>query len=129
MTNRVGGPQGLSLVFGTSEFPGAYPAGPAPIEAFLWRGALDTLSSLPLASADPFGGIIITDWYTRPGDTAERFKATVYMEGPQPDVTVSVFRQVNRGGRWVDAPASAASRDDLRNRILFRARQLREVSG
>ncbi len=32
------------------------------VNAYLWRGALDTLSFLPLTSADPFGGVIITDW-------------------------------------------------------------------
>ena len=27
---------------------------------FLWRASLDVVSSLPIASADPFGGVIIT---------------------------------------------------------------------
>ena len=49
------------------------------VNAFLWRGALDTISFMPLASADPFGGVIITDWYTPPGTSGERFKATVYI--------------------------------------------------
>ncbi|MEK7801229.1 MAG: DUF3576 domain-containing protein, partial [Pseudomonadota bacterium] len=34
------------------------------VNAYLWRAALDTVSFMPLASADPFGGTIITDWYT-----------------------------------------------------------------
>lgn len=34
---------------------------------FLSRhAALDTMSFMPLASADPFGGVIITDWYVAP---------------------------------------------------------------
>jgi Domain of unknown function (DUF3576) len=36
------------------------------VNAFLWRGALDTIAFMPLSSADPFGGVIITDWYTPP---------------------------------------------------------------
>jgi hypothetical protein len=36
------------------------------VNAYLWRAALDTLSFMPLASADPFGGTIITDWYSPP---------------------------------------------------------------
>ena len=32
-----------------------------PINSFLWRGALETISFMPLASADPIGGTIITD--------------------------------------------------------------------
>ena len=49
------------------------------VNAFLWRGALDTIAFMPLASADPFGGVIITDWYTPPGTSGERFKATIYI--------------------------------------------------
>ena len=32
------------------------------VNAFLWRATLDTISFVPLSSADPFGGVIITDW-------------------------------------------------------------------
>ncbi len=58
------------LTFGTGK--GAKGAGGGQgtgigVNAYLWRGALDTLSFMPLASADPFGGTIITDWYTPPG--------------------------------------------------------------
>ena len=31
------------------------------VNGYLWRAALDTVSFMPLASADPFGGTIITD--------------------------------------------------------------------
>ncbi|HAD24791.1 MAG TPA: DUF3576 domain-containing protein, partial [Alphaproteobacteria bacterium] len=31
------------------------------VNSFLWRATLDTLAFMPLASADPFGGVIITD--------------------------------------------------------------------
>jgi hypothetical protein len=125
--NRVGGPTGLSLTFGTN-WNGIEPPSPEiGVNPFLWRGALDTVSSLPLASAEPLGGIIITDWYSRPGDASERFKTTVYMEGPElhaSGVRVTMFRQVNRGGRWVDAPANPAMQTELQNRILERTRQL-----
>ena len=36
------------------------------VNAFLWRATLDTMSVWPIASADPFGGVIITDWYAPP---------------------------------------------------------------
>jgi len=49
------------------------------VNSFLWRASLDTLSFMPLASADPFGGVIITDWYADPTTPNERFKATVYI--------------------------------------------------
>ena len=35
-----------------------------PINPFLWRASLEVVDFMPLASADPFGGIIITDWYS-----------------------------------------------------------------
>ena len=41
------------------------------VNAYLWRATLDTISFLPLTSADPFGGVIITDWY-QPPELAQR---------------------------------------------------------
>ena len=49
------------------------------VNSFLWRASLDTLSFLPLSSADPFGGVIITDWYAPPESPNERFKVTAYI--------------------------------------------------
>ena len=34
------------------------------VNVYLWRAALETIDFLPLAQADPFGGVIITDWYS-----------------------------------------------------------------
>ncbi len=101
------------------------------VNAFLWRGALDTLSFLPLSSADPFGGVIITDWYAPADATNERFKATAYILGRElrsDAIRVSVFRQVNQGGRWVDAPVNPVVQADIENKVLDRARRLRERS-
>ena len=83
---------------------------------------------MPLASADPFGGVIITDWYSPPGATGERFKATAYVMGRQlrsDGVRVSVFRQVRGGNSWVDAPVAASTGAELEDRVLARARELR----
>ena len=44
-----------------------------PINSFLWRGALETISFI-LASADPIGGTIITDWYSTEINENERCK-------------------------------------------------------
>ena len=49
------------------------------VNAFLWRSTLDTLAFMPLQEVDPFGGVIITDWYANPELPTERFKATVYI--------------------------------------------------
>ena len=101
------------------------------VNAYLWRGALDTLSFMPLQSADPFGGVIITDWYTPPASNGERFKATAYILGRQlraDGIRVSIFRQVQQGGQWVDAPISPATATDIENKVLARARELRTQS-
>ena len=99
------------------------------VTAFLWRGALDTISFMPLASADPFGGVIITDWYTPPGTTGERFKATVYIlsrDLRSDGLRVNIFRQVIQNDQWVDAPVAESTVGDIENKVLARARQMRE---
>ena len=109
-------------------------AAPAPVagigvNSFLWRASLDTLAFMPLASADPYGGVIITDWYTNPEKADERFKATVYILDTRlraDGLTVTVFKQTKGAdGNWVDSPASNQTGVDIENSILTRARQLR----
>jgi hypothetical protein len=98
------------------------------VNAYLWRGALETLSFMPLASADPFGGVIITDWYEPPMNANERFKATAYILGRQlraDGVRVQVYRQVLQGGQWVDSAVSPNISADIENKVLERARELR----
>ncbi len=98
------------------------------VNAYLWRSALDTLAFMPLASADPFGGVIITDWYEPPTSPGERFKATAYILGRQlraDGIRISVFRQVQDGSAWVDAPVSPATGSEITNKVLARARELR----
>lgn len=95
---------------------------------YLWRASLDTLSALPLVSTDPFGGTIIYDWKSFEGSTDERIKATVYILDSRlraDGVKVSVFRQTNQDGTWVDADADPETGIQLENAILVRARNLK----
>lgn len=100
------------------------------VNSFLWRGALDTISFMPLTSADPFGGVIMTDWYTPPATPNERTKVQVYVlarELRADAIRATVFRQVKTGaGAWTDAPVAADSGTKLENAILARARELRQ---
>ncbi|WP_374381033.1 DUF3576 domain-containing protein [Dongia sp.] len=99
------------------------------VNSLLWRASLDTISFMPLVSADPFGGVIITDWYTPPATPDERFKVNVYILGRAlraDGIRASVFRQQNQGGTWIDAPVALNTATDLENAILTRARQLRQ---
>lgn len=102
------------------------------VNGFLWRASLDTLSFLPLASADPFGGVIITDWYSPPESPNERFKVTAYILGRQlrsDGIRIAVFRQVAQPGRgWVDSKVEDQTGAKLEAAILSRARELRIAS-
>lgn len=98
------------------------------VNAFLWRASLDTLNFMPLASADPFGGVIITDWHSEATAPNERFKATVYILDTRlraDALNVSLFRQTQTNGQWVDAPVNPDTEIQIENQILRRARELR----
>lgn len=99
------------------------------VNTFLWRATLDTLSFMPLVSADPYGGVIITDWYISPDTPTERFKATVYILDSRlraDGLNVSIVKEVRGAdGQWTAAPVSAQTETDVENAILTRARQLR----
>ena len=99
------------------------------VNSFLWRASLDTVSFMPLASADPFGGVIITDWYSPPKTPDERFKVNVFILGRDlraDGVRASVFHQKkDPKGQWVEAAVDANTATDLENAILTRARQIR----
>src|SRR5277367_1667387 len=99
------------------------------VNSYLWRATLDTLAFMPLSSADPYGGVVITDWFTNPEKQDERFKCTVYILDTRlraDGLNVTVFKQVkDAGGAWVDASAADQTSTDIENAILTRARQLR----
>ena len=125
------GPDGLSL--STDPSRGTPEAGGGiGVNSFLWRATLDTVVFLPVSSADPFGGVILTDWYTPPGSPGERFKLNVYILDRQlraDGLRVAVFRQVrDPTGEWIDAPVNEQTPTALEDTILTRARELRVIS-
>jgi len=101
------------------------------VNSYLWRAAIDTLSFAPLISADSSGGVIVTDWYSRPNNPGERVKLTVSIldqELRADALRVAASRQVNQNGAWVAAPVTAATVQKLEDIILTRARDLRRGS-
>jgi hypothetical protein len=101
------------------------------VNSYLWRAAVDTLSFAPLLSADSRGGVIVTDWYSRPNNPGERVKLTVSIldqELRADALRVAATRQMNQGGAWVPVPVSAATVQKLEDIILTRARDLRRGS-
>jgi len=101
------------------------------VNAFLWRASLETLDFMPLEQVDPFGGVIVTDYYASAEAPNERFKANVYIldTGLRADaLKVSIFKQENQGGSWRDANADADTARQIENAILTRARQLYQAT-
>jgi len=82
---------------------------------------------MPLDQVDPFGGVIITDWYANPQVPTERFKATVYILDTKlraDGLKVSIFKQTQSTNGWQDAAIDADTARQIENAILTRARQL-----
>jgi hypothetical protein len=101
------------------------------VNAFLWHAALDTISFMPLKSADPFGGIILTDWYSDPSDPNERMRVTVYILDRRlraDGLRVTAFRQTRSATDWVDAQVNPDTANKIEDAILTRARELRLAS-
>jgi hypothetical protein len=128
---RVGsifGPDGLTFGGSRRARPDEEGSG-LGVNSFLWRAALDTVSFMPVVSADPFGGTIITDWFT-PGDQPnERVKVNLYILDRQlrsDGVRAAVFRQAREAsGGWRDVPVARETNTQMENAILARARELR----
>ena len=102
------------------------------VNAFLWRASLDVLSSWPIFSADPFGGVIITDWYAPPQTPNERFKFNVFILDRvlrADGVRVSIFKQIkNTEGVWQQTALQTETQMLVENSILTRAQKFRTDS-
>ena len=125
------GSSGLSWIVGKGASSSSAQATQIQVNAYLWRSTLDTLSFMPLVSADPFGGVIITDWYSPPATPGERFKVNAYILSKQLTanaVQVSVFHQVQTGTGWADAPADPSVASGLEDRILAHAADLQAAA-
>lgn len=102
------------------------------VNAYLWRATLDTVSFMPLASADPFGGVILTDWHSASNTPNERFKLNIYIldQALRADaIRVAAFRQMkNTNNEWQAVEMDPKAVTDIENAILTKARQLRSES-
>lgn len=97
------------------------------VNSFLWRASLETLNFMPLEQVDPFGGVIVTDWYASAEAPNERFKANVYILDTNlraDALKTSIFKQTRTAGGWQDASVDADTARQIENAILTRARQL-----
>ncbi len=126
---KLTGEEGISLG-GRSEDK-ASTASPLGVNSYLWRATLDTISFMPLASADPFGGVIITDWYE---DTKakERYKinAIILDKTLRADgIKITLFKQTLVGNAWRDKKSNPEDARKIEDTILTRARELKINQG
>ena len=100
------GEEGIS--FGGDRDENAAAEGGIGVNSFLWRGTLDTLSFMPITSADPFGGVILTDWYS-PSGTAR----------------TSASRSTSTSSTASSAPTACASPSSARSATATAAGRMR----
>ena len=99
-----------------------------PINPYLWSASLETLSFMPLSSADPFGGTIFTDWYSSDINENERCKINVFISGAElrtQNLRVSSFCEVYKNNKWVGAKTNNEDNISLENAILNKAKKLK----
>lgn len=121
---------GDAFSFGGGDKSGDDSSGALGVNSFLWRASLDTISFFPLSQADPFGGVILTDWYSPPETPNSRFKLNVFILGRQlraDGLRVSIFKQERRSqaSAWTDTTVSTETVRSMENAILAKARELR----
>jgi hypothetical protein len=124
----TGKPGGLKL----SDFGKKDQSGDSlPVNALLWRAALDIASFVPLDDVDTFGGSIVTEWH-QPKDTPnQRLKLTMFVVGRElrsDAITVHAYIQNRLGPEWVDAGRDEALGRKLEGLVLSRARELRAAT-
>lgn len=97
------------------------------VNTFLWKATLNTLSFMPLVSADPFGGVIITDWHSNSETSKEKFKIVAYILGKElrvDGIKISVFKKIkNENGEWLDTKSSKILQNKVEDAVLTKARK------
>ena len=126
------GKRGLSLggVLGNSENSqnSSISVSTMPINVFLWKGALDTINFMPLTSADPIGGTIITDWYSTSNNQLERCKLNIFISGKTlnaENLKVTSFCQEFKDQIWINTNIDENNNIKIENAILNKAKKLR----
>ncbi len=98
------------------------------VNIFLWRGSLDTIDFMPLSSADPIGGTIITDWYSTTNNQNERCKLNIFISGKSlktENLKVTSFCQEFKNQMWVNKKTDKENNTKIENAILNKAKKLR----
>ncbi|MDC0458967.1 DUF3576 domain-containing protein [Alphaproteobacteria bacterium] len=102
-----------------------------PVNALLWRAALDIASFVPLDDVDTFGGSIVTEWHQPKATPDQRLKLTMFVIGRElrsDAITVRAYIQNRLGTEWVDAGRDETLGRKLEDLVLSRARELRAAT-
>ncbi len=99
-----------------------------PVNTYLWRGALNTIDFMPISSADPIGGTIITDWYSTSNNENERCKLNIFISGKKlstENLKVTSFCQEYKNLKWINKNIDSENNNKIENAILNKAKKLR----
>ena len=124
----TGKPQGTPI---GELFGGKSQSGNLPVNALLWRAALDIASVVPLEDVDTFGGSIVTDWYIPQDQPNQRLKLAVFVVGLElrsDAIQVLAYVQTRDSNEWANAGRDAELGRKLEDLILARARELRAAA-
>ena len=102
-----------------------------PVNALLWRAALDIASIVPLDDVDTFGGSIVTEWYQPGSEPNQRLKLAIFvtdLELRADAVKVHAYTQQKANNVWIDSGRDEALARKLEDLILTRAREIRAAS-
>ena len=89
------------------------------VNKYLWNASFDILNFLPIQSADPFSGVIVTGYGTPPGG-GRAYRATIFIRDPALEARSLNVALATRSG-----PVPTATVRAVEDAILTRARQLR----
>jgi hypothetical protein len=99
-----------------------------PINAILWKSSLEIIDFMPIASADAFSGLIITDWYSSPSNPKEKCKINIFIKGMElksSNLKVNSFCQKKEGADWTDIEVAKENNVKIENAILNKAKKIR----
>ena len=125
LTGKSGGTKLSDLVGGDNS------GGALPVNALLWRAALDITSFVPLDDVDTFGGTIVTEWYSLPGKPDERIKITVFVVGKElrsDAIKARIYVQQKTSSGWGSVARDSDLERKIEDLILTRAREIRAAS-
>ena len=122
------GKEGISLNMLEGNKQETYSTIGMPINPYLWRASLETISFMPLASADPFGGIIITDWYSTNSNIDERCKLNIFIKGAElktNNLVVKSYCQKLTNNNWINIQSENEKNIKIENAILNKAKKIK----